>query len=110
MSKLVYGPIRAQFIDCTQDSKIKYALNKKGILEIYESENRNPGNHFAVFYFCLDIDDPFVQDEDFETDFYIQTSICELESKEKEFIFHRDKGGSFVFKQIEGLVTERILN
>ena len=53
MAKVVYGPIRAKFKYCPDDSKVKYAEGKCGILEILESENKKPSNHFALFYFFL---------------------------------------------------------
>ena len=55
MAKVVYGPIRAKFKYCPDDSKVKYAEGKCGILEILESEKKNPGNHFALFYFSSEI-------------------------------------------------------
>lgn len=106
MASLVCGPIRAKFQHCPDDSKVKYAEGKIGVLEIYVSENKMPGDHFAVFYFSSDVDNPFESDINFKTDLYIKTSICKLEIKENELILNRDKGDAFIFKKLDRGVEE----
>lgn len=112
MAKVVYGPMRATFTHCPDDSKVKYAEGKTGILEILESQNRNPGNHFAIFYFSSVRDNPFEGDEYFMTDRYIKTSICELDVENHFYTFNKGEGDAFIFKEIDGFVIEdlRFLN
>lgn len=106
MAKVVYGPIRAKFKYCPDDSKVKYAEGKCGILEILESEKKNPGNHFALFYFSSEIVNPFENGVNFMTNLYVKTSICTLEKNNKEYTFYRDKGDVYIFEEIEGGVIE----
>lgn len=105
MSKVVYGPVKATFTHCPDDSKVKYAEGKAGILEVLESEHKNPGKYFAMFYFSSAKDNPF-DEIDFMTDLYFKTSICELNIEDHVYTFTRDKGDAFIFKEIDGFVIE----
>lgn len=112
MAKVVYGSVRAIFKYCPDNSKIKCAERKLGILEILESQNRNSQKHYAIFYFSSVTDNPFTDSKNFITNSYVKTSICTLKKIGKEYTFYIDKGDTFIFEEIDcGIIEDlRTLN
>lgn len=107
MARKVYGPVEATFVSCPDDSSIKYAEGVRGILQVCISERKHPGHYFAILYYRSD-QDYHEESELCFTDKFIETSCCKVDVEWPQLIFHREKGGDYVFEVMEGTAFQEL--
>lgn len=104
MPRKVMGPILGTLVESSTE-KGSRAVGEVGVVEVYESERMAPGRRFVVFSYAPGVD--VRRARGFATERFLKTSPCDYEVDGEALRLTNARGGTYVFKSLEGPLGER---